>query len=282
LIMIGWRGEPGIKDEPQHIHQGRVMIDLIESMNMPYEILEKNEKIAIEQTNNAIQTSQDMKSPFFLIVKKNSFDNFSTDDDNTKKINLSREEAIISAASNISNNSLIVSTTGMPSRELFEHRASNNENHNRDFLTVGGMGHASQISLGIALQQKNRNIYCFDGDGAAIMHMGSFAVIGQSNANNLTHIIFNNGAHDSVGGQPTVGLDINFCAIAKSCGYKSSVSVDNVEELNKEIIKTKHRDGPYFIEVIVKKGNRSDLGRPTRTPSQNKLDLINYINLTNS
>ena len=278
LIMIGWRGAPGVKDEPQHIHQGRVMIDSLESMDIPYLVLSQEENEAIEQTNNALLTAKEKNSPFVIVVQKNSFEPFPIDKAESN-LSLSREEAIIAVTKMLPKESAVVSTTGMPSRELFEYRATNNQGHHRDFLTVGGMGHASQISLGLAKAQPKKLIYCFDGDGAALMHMGSLAIIGQSSASNLIHIIFNNGVHDSVGGQPTVGFDINFCEIANACGYKSSVCVETHKEIVKALEFTQKKAGPHFIDIHIRPGGRKNIGRPTTSPEENKDAIMNYLSL---
>ncbi len=172
----------------------------------------------------------------------------------------------------------MLSTTGMISRELFEYRAAMNQGHERDFLTVGSMGHASQIALGIALAQPDRRVWCFDGDGAAIMHMGSMAIVANKAPKNYVHVVFNNGAHDSVGGQPTVGLKIDLPAVAKAVGYKATYSVDNKDSLNVILSEAKNLDGPVLVEIKVKKGNRKDLGRPTTTPIQNKEALMAFLN----
>ena len=276
LIMVGWRGEPDVKDEPQHVHQGRVMIDLFDSMDIPYFVLDKNEETAIQQTNEAINLAKEKATPVFLAVQKNTFEDFQTDNQN-HELGLSREDAIKIAAQNTPNDAVIVATTGMASRELFEYRADTNQEHNRDFLTVGGMGHASQIALGLSIAQPSRSTYCFDGDGAAIMHMGSMAIIGQSQAIKLMHVVFNNAAHDSVGGQPTVGMDIDFCSIANACGYITSKTVNTEHDLKDVLIARQSQDGPHFIEVLVRKGNRDSIGRPTRSPLENKNDIMNFI-----
>lgn len=190
---------------------------------------------------------------------------------------MSREEAICAVASSIEPNAAIVSTTGMISRELFEHRTRQNESHEKDFLTVGSMGHASQIALGIALEQPNRPVYCFDGDGASIMHMGNMAIVAQQNPKNYTHVVFNNGAHDSVGGQPTVGLKIDLCAIAKAVGYKNIFHVETMLELKSVLTEIAILTGPTLLEVCVKKGNRKNLGRPTTTPIPNKEALMEFF-----
>ena len=275
LILVGWRGEPGIKDEPQHIHQGRVMTELIKSMDLSYFILDKDENSAFAQSEKAIALAKNTNSPVFLLVKKDTFEKKSIEKKSSD--GLSREEAIIGITKKLNDDHLIVSTTGMPSRELYEFRKTENLGNHRDFLTVGGMGHASQISLGLARTQKVKQVFCFDGDGAAIMHLGSFAIIGQSDASNLVHILLNNGVHDSVGGQPTVGKKINFCKIASSCGYKSANRIENFESL-KDILKSyEEKPGPHFLEVIIKPGNRDDLGRPTSSPQENKVSIMKYI-----
>ena len=165
----------------------------------------------------------------------------------------------------------------MISRELFEYRAAMNQGHERDFLTVGSMGHASQIALGIALAQPDRRVWCFDGDGAAIMHMGSMAIVANKAPKNYVHVVFNNGAHDSVGGQPTVGLKIDLPAVAKAVGYKATFSVDSKAELESVLAKVNNFESPTLLEIKVKKGNRKDLGRPTTTPIQNKEALMDFL-----
>jgi phosphonopyruvate decarboxylase len=165
----------------------------------------------------------------------------------------------------------------MISRELFEYRTAKNEGHERDFLTVGSMGHASQIALGIAMEKPDRRVWCFDGDGATIMHMGSMAIVASKQPKNFVHVVFNNGAHDSVGGQPTVGLHIDLPAVAKAVGYKATYSVDSKEDLNVILNEAKNLEGTVLIEIKVKKGNRKDLGRPTTTPIQNKEALMDFL-----
>jgi phosphonopyruvate decarboxylase len=190
---------------------------------------------------------------------------------------MSREEAIRTVAAALDPEDVIVSTTGMISRELFEARSAWGQGHERDFLTVGSMGHASQIALGIAMQKPDRRVWCFDGDGAVIMHMGSMAIVASRESGNFVHVVFNNGAHDSVGGQPTVGLKIDIPAVAKAVGYKAVFSVDNKSSLKTVLKDVKASEGPVFLEVKVKKGNRKDLGRPTTTPVQNKEALMEFL-----
>lgn len=277
LLLIGWRGEPGTHDEPQHVKQGKVTLSLLYSMGVGYSILSDDAKEAEKIIDKAYSHISKTKEAYALIVRKGTFDNYKLQANDDNGFTLGREVAIGTIAKSIENDAVIVSTTGMISRELFEYRTNNNEGHERDFLTVGSMGHASQIALGLSIHKSNRRIYCFDGDGASIMHMGNMAIVGNMKPNNYVHVIFNNGAHDSVGGQPTVGLKINFLDIAKAVGYEHVFSVSDEKELNRILVEIKGLKGPIFVEVKVKKGARKDLGRPTVSPINNKEALMNFI-----
>ena len=231
LLLIGWRGRPGIHDEPQHVKQGKVTTGLLNTMGINYTVLSKEEDKAAKQIDVAIEYMQCTKECYALVIEKDTFDTYALSSNTDNGFVTHRELAIETAVSCLQENAVVVSTTGMISRELFEIREKRGEGHERDFLTVGSMGHASQIALGIALQQPHRPIYCFDGDGASIMHMGNMAITASMQPKNYIHIIFNNGAHDSVGGQPTVGLQINLCTIAKAMGDKEDISVSNSGQL---------------------------------------------------
>lgn len=278
LLIIGWRGRPGVHDEPQHIKQGKVTLHLLETMGIKYTILSKDENEFTNQLNDVIEYMAKTKESFAFVVEKDTFEDYKLQNNQQyENLEMSREEAIQIVADSLDENAVIVSTTGMISRELFEYRANSNQTHEKDFLTVGSMGHASQIALGIALEKSNHKIYCFDGDGAAIMHMGSMAIIGSKHPENYIHIIFNNGAHDSVGGQPTVGLQINIPEIAKALNYKKVFSIKDRMSLKEVLNKINGEKGPIMLEIQVKKGNRKDLGRPTTTPIQNKEALMKFL-----
>ena len=276
LLVLGWRGEPGEKDEPQHVHQGRVMMQMLADMDIPAIVLSDKIADAEVQTQNAVMQAREIKGPVAIIVKKNTFDKYAAPKV-TADLAMGREEAIIAAAEILGDDAAVICTTGMPSRELFEFRAHSNAGHHRDFLTVGGMGHASQIALGLAIAQPKRSVFCFDGDGAALMHMGSMAIIGQSGADNLVHIVFNNGVHGSVGGQPTVGFCIDLPCIATACGYAMAQRVVTKEELKNAVNATQSVNGVSFIEVQVRPGNRADIGRPTSTPVENKRGMMKFL-----
>lgn len=276
LLLIGWRGRPGVHDEPQHVKQGKVTTGLLNVMGINYEVLSKEEDKASVQIEKAMRSIRETGDAYALVVEKDTFDNYSLQNVVKNEYEMSREEAIQTVAASIPNNAVIVSTTGMISRELFEYRTAMGQGHERDFLTVGSMGHASQIALGIALQHPERKVYCFDGDGANIMHMGNMAIVGSKHPNNYVHVIFNNGAHDSVGGQPTVGHEIDLVEIAHAMHYDDAVCVWTPEQL-KQALDNVLIEGLQLIEVRVKKGNRKDLGRPTTTPIQNKEALMDFL-----
>lgn len=277
LLLIGWRGRPGVHDEPQHVKQGKITTGLLNTMGINFDVLSKDEEKAAVQIEKAVATMQSTKEVYALVIEKDTFESHTLQNVEVNALAMTREEAIRTVAAAAGEQDAIVGTTGMISRELFEYRESVNEGHERDFLTVGAMGHASQIALGIALMKPSRTIWCFDGDGASIMHMGSMAIVANKAPRNLVHVVFNNGAHDSVGGQPTVGLKIDLPAIARAVGYKEAYSVDSKETLLQVLETMKSATGPIFLEVKVKKGNRKDLGRPTTTPVQNKEALMNFL-----
>ena len=276
LLLIGWRGRPGVHDEPQHVKQGKVTTGLLNVMGVNYEVISKEEDKAAKQIEKAAKALAN-KEVFALVIEKDTFEDYKLQNVEVNDLTMTREEAIQTVAAALGEKDCIVSTTGMISRELFEYRAAMNQGHERDFLTVGSMGHASQIALGIAMAKTDRKVWCFDGDGAAIMHMGSMAIVANKAPKNYVHIVFNNGAHDSVGGQPTVGLKIDLPAVAKAVGYNACYSVETKEYLAELLEKVKAIDGPVLLEVKVKKGNRKDLGRPTTTPIQNKEALMTFL-----
>jgi len=277
LVMIGWRGEPGLKDEPQHVKQGRVMIAMLDCLEVPYFTLSKDIGSSISELKKAHDLAVEKKCPVALVVKKGVFDKYTLQNDSIPPQKMTRELAIQCILKNLDSSDLIVSNTGKISREVFEYRESTSQGHDKDFLTVGSMGHTSQIALGLAIQTKNRQVFCLDGDGSVLMHMGSLAINGQSGIKNFKHIVLNNGSHDSVGGQPTVAFQINIPAVAKACGYSSVKRLDDENSLAKAVTEIRKIDGPLLLEVLVKKGARNDLGRPTTTPVENKLALMENL-----
>lgn len=280
LLIIGWRGEPGVHDEPQHVKQGKVTLPLLEAMGIRYELLTTETEELEEQVQRAVDYMTETQRAFALVVHKGTFDNYKLKTNIPSPYAMTRETAIQQAAAALPPEAVIVSTTGKISRELFEYRASKGESHEQDFLTVGSMGHASQIALGIALQQPERTVAVFDGDGAVIMHMGGLSIIGSLGPENLCHFVFNNGAHDSVGGQPTVGFQIDIPQIASACGYRSAFSVGDEPQLRAALDILPRLPKPCLIEIKVKKGSRDDLGRPTTTPQENKQALMQFLRKT--
>ena len=270
LLMIGWRGEPDTKDEPQHIKQGRVTIETLDVLGVPYVVIDGDLVNDLIKLDNAVEHAKANSCVFALVVRREAFAAYQLQSDTPNAYAQSREDVIRLIVDCTMEEDVIVSTTGMTSRELFEYRRKKGCSHNSDFLTVGGMGHASQIALGIASQKKNRKVICVDGDGAVIMHLGGLAICGQSEIKNFKHIVINNGAHDSVGGQPTVAMKINIPEIGKACGYKYVNTCDSLIELPELLSELFISDGPGLLEVKVAKGSRSDLGRPTSTPKENK------------
>ena len=276
IFIIGWRGEPGIHDEPQHIYQGEVTCKLLDDMDIANFVIGKettDEELAevLLKFDGILKQGKQVA----LVVRKGAL----TDSPNVSYSNnntMVREE-IIQHIVKASGEDPIVSTTGKASRELFETRVANGQSHKYDFLTVGSMGHSSSIALGIALNKPTTRIWCVDGDGAVLMHMGCMAVIGSNKPKNLIHIVINNGAHETVGGMPTVAGSIDLVSVAKACGYPNAVCVDNFDDLDKELESAKGRDALSLIEVKCSIGAREDLGRPTTTALENKQNFMDYL-----
>lgn len=277
VFVIGWRGEPGVHDEPQHIYQGEVTLTLLQDMGIESFVLENN--TSEEALCNKMSEFRELLAEgkdVAIVVRKGAL---TYDKKNIYKNNcvMLREE-IIRQIVRTAGNDPIVSTTGKASRELYEIREENGQGHQQDFLTVGSMGHSSSIAFGIALNKPDTKVWCIDGDGAALMHMGAMAVIGQTAPDNLIHIVINNGAHESVGGIPTAAGCIDLVKIAEGCGYKYIYRVSDYEELNTALEKVKNSAGLAFLEVKAAVGARSDLGRPARTPEENKKAFMVYLN----
>lgn len=280
LMIIGWRGEPGKKDEPQHVKQGKVTDKLLDAMGIDYKVLPEDFAQAEPIINGACKYLKNTKKPYALIIKKGLFEEYKLKNKKANPYTLIRENAIENVLKHLNFKDVIVSTTGHISREVYEIREKFKQSHKQDFLTVGSMGHSSSIALGIALSKDNRNIYCFDGDGALLMHLGSIVINASKNLKNFKHIVFNNEAHDSVGAQPTAADSANLPQIAINAGYKNAYSVKNLEELDNILPKFISDNGPSFLEIKVKCGARADLGRPKESPTENKrlfMDNLNQI-----
>lgn len=276
IFIIGWRGEPGVHDEPQHIYQGEITLQLLDDMGISSFVISKH--TTEEEVHEKMQDYQKLlalgKNVAFVIGQ-----NALTYDEKVlykNQYTMTREE-IIKCITDYTGTDPIVSTTGKASRELFETRVSNEQSHKYDFLTVGSMGHSSSIALGIALNQPKKKIWCIDGDGAVLMHMGAMALIGANKPNNLIHILINNGAHETVGGMPTVAEKIDFVALAKACGYPYAASVDNFKDLKEELQKAKEAQALSFLEIKSSIGAREDLGRPTTSPQENKKEFMGWV-----
>ena len=276
IFIVGWRGEPGVHDEPQHIYQGEVTVKLLEDMDVAaYVVTKETTEEELDAQMQVFRSLLAKGKDVAFVVKKGAL-SFEKNVEYSNKNHMRREE-IIEHIVNVSKEDPILSTTGKASRELFEIREKNGQSHKYDFLTVGSMGHTSSIALGVALQKPQQKIWCIDGDGAMLMHMGAMAVIGANKPSNLVHIVINNGAHETVGGLPTVASEINLVKMAEACGYPYAVRVSEFEQLDKELQAAKERRELTLIEVECAIGAREDLGRPTTTALENKENFMRYL-----
>lgn len=270
LLIIGWRGEPGVKDEPQHVAQGRLTPQMLDSIEVPYTVLAAEDWAS--QVNAAIGDMRATNRPVALLVRKGLFSPYSFTQENPKpEVTLTREEALSQILGSIGT-AFVVSTTGKTSREVFELREARGEGHARDFLTVGGMGHSSSIAMGACLGTEEL-VYCIDGDGGFLMHMGAGPVIAQRARENFRYVLINNGAHESVGGQPTVAFDIDVAGILRASGFEHVELVADPESIPAAIARmATHPRSALIIETA--QGSRPDLGRPTVSPSDNKTAML--------
>ncbi|RAP53511.1 MAG: phosphonopyruvate decarboxylase [Methanosphaera sp. rholeuAM270] len=277
VYVIGWRGQPGVKDEPQHIKQGAITTDLLELLGIDFKIL--NEDTCIDDLRTLFEENfckqLSMGKSVAFVVSKGAFESFKTKKSNDNL--LSREDAIKTVTDNLTMDDLIVSTTGKASRELFEYREEKKQGHSNDFLTVGSMGHSSTIALSIAINKPHRRVFCFDGDGAVLMHMGSLAMVGSKSPENYYHVLFNNCAHETVGGLPTIMDDIDIGEVALSCGYRNVFNASSNDELEAVLPRFLAEKGPVLLIVDVSIGSRNDLGRPTTTPIENKTAFMKKL-----
>jgi phosphonopyruvate decarboxylase len=277
LMLIGWRGEPGTKDEPQHVKQGKVTVSLLEAMDIPHRVLAPEPEAARRCVDELLAIAAAESRPVALLVRKDTFEPYKPTAQAAGDFEMTREQAIEAVVADLGETDAIVSTTGKPSRELYECRDRAGQGHQREFLTVGSMGHASQIAMGIALAQPDRQVFCLDGDGAMLMHMGGAAIVGAAGVANFKHIILNNGVHDSVGGMATAGLHVSFTEIVKACGYTEAWRVERHEDLSAKVAQLRSAPGPAMLEIMVQKGARSDLGRPKTSPIENKEAFIEFL-----
>lgn len=276
IFIVGWRGEPGEHDEPQHVYQGEITIKLLEDMDIKSFIIDSNTtKEALTKTMQEFRKNLASGKDVAFVVKKGAL-SYDQKIEYKNEYVMKRED-IIKHIVKISGTDPIISTTGKASRELFEIREANGQSHKYDFLTVGSMGYASSIALGVAINKPERRIWCIDGDGALLMHMGAMAVIGANAPDNLIHVVINNEAHETVGGMPTVAGKIDITAVAKACGYKYTATVDDFSNLDMELEAAKERNELTLIEVKSSIGARGDLGRPTITAIKNKKEFMRYI-----
>ncbi|WP_300345051.1 phosphonopyruvate decarboxylase [uncultured Oscillibacter sp.] len=269
IFVVGWRGEPGVRDEPQHVFQGEVTLKLLEDLGIPAFVI--GPETGDEEVREAMAGFRPLLAEggdAAFVIRKGGL-TYGKKRTYRNGYGLRREEAIRQIA-RAAGGDPIVSTTGKASRELFEIREALKQDHGRDFLTVGSMGHASSIALGVALHRPQERVWCLDGDGALLMHMGAMAAIGQGRPRNLIHIVLNNAAHESVGGLPTAAGGLDIPAIARACGYPCALTAETAGVLDEALREAKARQDLCLIEVKCAIGARPDLGRPTTSPQENK------------
>ena len=280
VLLVGWRAEPGVKDEPQHVKQGRVSGAMLDAMEIPWRSLDGDPQQAEEHGRWAVTEARRIGGPVVLLARKGAFGK--AEEKRTSKPRgenlLTREAAIQVVTASLPAEATVVSTTGHISRELYEQRVNAEQDRSSDFLTVGSMGHSSQIALGIALTRRDHPVVCLDGDGAALMHMGGLGTIGTSDATGYVHVVLNNGVHGSVGGQPTIGFDVSLTEVARAAGYPVVRGpVTDADAIRETIATALEERGPAFVEIHVQPGARDDLGRPKEVPAETKRIFVDRL-----
>ena len=261
LLLIGWRGQGNTEpNHPQHKLQGEITPGLLDVMHIPYSILTDDDADFKSVIEKAAAYCRKSRQPYALIAPKGVMAASEKANNVDAVYPMSREEAIEVILDAMPADTIYSATTGRATRELFFLRERRNETKSHDFLNVGSMGHASSVSLGIAMEQPKRNVVCLDGDSACIMHMGAMTMVSKVNVPNFMHIVLNNGAHESVGGQPSAGHKLDFTKIAEACGYATvGKAVESETELIEAVNQLKNCGKASFIDCRIHKGLNSKL-----------------------
>ncbi len=275
ILVIGWRGDPNIKDHVQHKKQGELTPVLMSDMDIPYRILDSEETV-VEHFKWAHDTAQSISAPVALIVKKAILTRKNKSMEFPEDNKMNREEAISCVMDVLGKEPIYLGTTGRATRELHENIIAKGLEPGHEFENVGAMGHLSSIGLGLAVGHPDKQIVCFDGDAAAVMHMGSLATMGRYKPNNLWHIVLNNGVNESVGGQQSSGQIINLTQIAVACGYHTMTSaVETAEDVKVALETLSKKEGPKLLDIHIRQGIRKDMPKLSIDHKMLKSNIIN-------
>jgi len=279
LLLMGWRGEPGKKDEPQHKVQGEVMTSMMEDLNLTFEVLPDYEEGVAAALDLALYHLKTRGTPYAFLVRRRTFLKYDYIAPRENKYPLSREEAMQIILDHIGKYDAVIAAQGFTSRELLEVRQKKGFELNQDFFCLGARGHASSVAMGVAVAKPSKTVFCFEGDGAFLTHMGAASQIGSKNLQNFKHVIFNNEVHESAGGSPSVGDVVDFAELAKGCGYKFTATATSEQEVIEGIKQLRETPGPGFLEIKVKLQTRHDLRGMVSTPKQNKEQFMKFLDL---
>lgn len=273
LLITTLRGEPGgAADEPQHELMGSITMSLLELMDIPWEYFPDHVDQIDPCLDRAVSHMDSARRPYALVMRKGTVEPWKLQSGQQEKPLLaelpdrkpprhSRHDMLEAVRDATSDADVLVATTGYTGRELYD--VGDRENQ---LYMVGSMGCATSFGLGLALAQPHRRVVVLDGDGAALMRLGAQATLGYERPPNLVHILFDNGAHESTGGQATVSRSVDFCAIAAGCGYPRTSRASEPEELAE--ILTTGGDGLHFVHVPTVPGIPHMLPRPTIRPHE--------------
>lgn len=275
ILLIGWRGRPGTTDEPQHVKMGRITIPLLDVLEVPHFFMDADESFSFDSVDKAIALAIAEQKPVALIVPEGVFEKYEGKE-KADEYSLVREEVIGHIIEKLNGDEVVVCTTGKSGREFYESNTAAGNKISKYLLSVGAMGHANHIALGIK-GKSNEKIVMIDGDGAVLMHMGSLPVIAHHATTDFIHIVINNGSHESVGGQPTEGFFVDCCKMALACGYKKAVCIKDETELTDWLSNGFDSTETQFVEIRTNRSSRPDLGRPSGIPIDWKHDFMNAL-----
>ena len=268
VLIIGWRGSPRVKDEPQHNVKGKITESILKLLNIKYTIVRSGNDLS--QFNKIVKNAKKNNNIAACLIEQGTIKKIKKTYNKKNFYKLNKELFLKTLLETLEKNSKVISSTGYNSRELMYLRNKYKLINTKDFYMVGGMGHTASVALGYSLSTKKKTI-CIDGDGSFLMHLGSIKTAGTFANNNFKYILLNNNSHDSVGGQNTYANNIDFEKLSKSLGFKKFYKIKNNKNLKQNIKRFLKGNNLNFLEVKITNSKIKNLPRPN--------DLIKIKNL---
>ena len=263
LLLISWRGEPGAKDAPQHAVMGSVILSLLDTFEIPYIVLDNEERNLKDSVTRAKNHCMAESKPFAFVIRKGYFDRYNASISQSNTMLNRRLEYIRLLSAKLQPNDVLLGTTGFAGREMYQIVT-----HKGKFYMMGSMGCLASLGLAIALEQPDKRIILLDGDGAILMKMGALATVGYHRPSNLIHICFDNRSYESTGGQPTLSTTVDLRAVAKACGYTTVHNIKTTGEFEAMWNNEAKYPKPHFLHIEINPGTEEELARPSISPEE--------------